>query len=180
MSQTDCGARTQHPWSTLLPAHPNTDVWPTNSLPPTVLGCTDGTSIWLTVEQTVAEARCTLIHELIHLERGHSVCQPPDVEADVAREAAQRLIPIDELADVLTQTRSDLEAAELLWVDVDTADASATTVNRNASDCCKGVNACHRSRRRPDCTFPLTPPPPSVPLVRAGEEECLGRGRPPR
>ena len=76
-----------------------------------VLGCTDGTSIWLTVEQTV---------ELIHLERGHSVCQPPDVEADVAREAAQRLIPIDELADVLTQTRSDLEAAELLWVDVDT------------------------------------------------------------
>ena len=101
MSQTDCGARTQHPWSTLLPAHPNTDVWPT-------------------VEQTVAEARCTLIHELIHLERGHSVCQPPDVEADVAREAAQRLIPIDELADVLTQTRSDLEAAELLWVDVDT------------------------------------------------------------
>ena len=89
MSQTDCGARTQHPWSTLLPAHPNTDVWPTNSLPPTVLGCTDGTSIWLTVEQTVAEARCTLI-------------------------------PIDELADVLTQTRSDLEAAELLWVDVDT------------------------------------------------------------
>ena len=120
MSQPDCGARTQHPWSTLLPAHPNTDVWPTNSLPPTVLGCTDGTSIWLTVEQTVAEARCTLIHELIHLERGHSVCQPPDVEADVAREAAQRLIPIDELADVLTQTRSDLEAAELLWVDVDT------------------------------------------------------------
>ena len=38
----------------MLPAHPNTDVWPTNSLPPTVLGCTDGTSIWLTVEQTVA------------------------------------------------------------------------------------------------------------------------------
>lgn len=120
MSQTDCGARTQRPWSTLLPAHPNTDVWPTNSLPPAVLGCTDGTSIWLTVEQTVAEARCTLIHELIHLERGHSTCQPPDVEADVAREAAQRLIPIDELADALTQARSELEAAELLWVDVDT------------------------------------------------------------
>lgn len=120
MSQTDCGARTQRPWSTLLSAHPNTDVWPTNSLPPTVLGCTDGTSIWLTVEQTVAEARCTLVHELIHLERGHRTCQPPDVEADVAREAAQRLIPIDELVDALTQARSELEAAELLWVDVDT------------------------------------------------------------
>ena len=111
---------TRRPWSALLPAHPDTNIWPTNSLPPTVLGCTDGTSIWLTVEQTVAEARCTLIHELIHLERGHSVCQPPDVEADVAREAAQRLIPIGELADVLTQTRSELEAADLLWVDVDT------------------------------------------------------------
>ena len=120
MSQIDHGAHTLRPWSTLLPAHPKTDVWPTNSLPPTVLGCTDGTSIWLTVEQTVAEARCTLVHELIHLERGHSTCQPPDVEADVAREAAQRLIPIDELADALTQARSELEAAELLWVDVDT------------------------------------------------------------
>ena len=116
MSQTDCGAHTLRPWSTLLSAHPNTDVWPTNSLPPTVLGCTDGTSIWLTVEQTVAEARCTLVHELIHLERGHSACQPPDV----VREAARRLIPVDELAAALAQTRSDLEAAELLWVDVDT------------------------------------------------------------
>ena len=120
MSQIDCGAHTQRPWSTLLSAHPNTAVWSTNSLPPTVLGCTDGTSIWLTVEQTVAEARCTLVHELIHLERGHSACQPPDVEVDVAREAAQRLIPIDELADALAHTRSELEAAEMLWVDVDT------------------------------------------------------------
>ena len=110
---------TRRPWSTLLPAHPNTDVWPTSSLPPTVLGCTDGTAIWLTVEQTVAEARCTLVHELIHLERGHSTCQPPDVEADVAREAARRLIPIDELADALAQTRSELETADMLWVDVD-------------------------------------------------------------
>ena len=67
-----------------------------------------------------AEARCTLVHELILLERGHSACQPSDVEVDVVREAAQRLIPIDELAGALTQTRSDLEAAELLWVDVDT------------------------------------------------------------
>ena len=111
---------TRRPWSTLLPAHPNTDVWPTSSLPPTVLGCTDGTAIWLTVEQTVAEARCTLVHELIHLERGHSTCRPPGVEADVAREAAQRLIPIDDLADALARTRSELEAAELLWGDVDT------------------------------------------------------------
>ena len=111
---------TRRPWSALLPAHPNTDVWPTDSLPSTVLGCTDGTSIWLTVEQTVAEARCTLVHELIHLERGHNACQPPDVEADVVREAARRLIPVDELAAALAQTRSDLEAAELLLVDVDT------------------------------------------------------------
>ena len=121
MSHANCETpHTRRPWSTLLQAHPDTAVWPTSSLPSTVLGCTDGTSIWLTVEQTVAEARCTLVHELIHLERGHSTCQPPDVEADVAREAAQRLIPIDELADALTQARSELEAAELLWVDVDT------------------------------------------------------------
>lgn len=76
-------------------------------------------SIWLTVEQTVAEARCTLVYELIHLERGHSTCQPLDIEVDVAREAAQRLIPIDMLADALAHTRSEFEAAEMLWVDVD-------------------------------------------------------------
>ena len=93
-------AHLQHP----APSHPNTD----------------GTSIWLTVERTVAETRCTLVHELIHLERGHSTCRPPGVEADVAREAAQRLIPIDDLADALARTRSELEAAELLWGDVDT------------------------------------------------------------
>ena len=120
MRKTDCGASLLRSWSTLLAAHPDTDIWPTNSLPPTVLGCTDGSSIWLAVEQTVAEARCTLVHELIHLERGHSTCQPPDVEADVAREAAQRLLPIDELADALLQTRSEFEAAKMLWVDVDT------------------------------------------------------------
>ena len=120
MRKIDCGASLLRSWSTLLAAHPDTDVWPTNSLPPTVLGCTDGSSIWLAVEQTVAEARCTLVHELIHLERGHSTCQPPDVEADVAREAAQRLLPIDELADALAQTRSEFAAAKMLWVDVDT------------------------------------------------------------
>ena len=120
MRKIDCGASLLRSWSTLLAAPPDTDVWPTNSLPPTVLGCTDGSSIWLAVEQTVAEARCTLVHELIHLERGHSTCQPPDVEADVAREAAQRLLPIDELADALAQTRSEFEAAKMLWVDVDT------------------------------------------------------------
>ena len=120
MRKIDCGASLLRSWSTLLAAHPDPDVWPTNSLPPTVLGCTDGSSIWLAVEQTVAEARCTLVHELIHLERGHSTCQPPDVEADVAREAAQRLLPIDELADALAQTRSEFEAAKMLWVDVDT------------------------------------------------------------
>ena len=120
MRKIDCGASLLRSWSTLLAAHPDTDVWPTNSLPPTVLGCTDGSSIWLAVEQTVAEARCTLVHELIHLERGHRTCQPPDVEADVAREAAQRLLPIDELADALAQTRSEFEAAKMLWVDVDT------------------------------------------------------------
>ena len=117
MSHANCETpHTRRPWSTLLQAHPDTAVWPTSSLPSTVLGCTDGTSIWL----TVAEARCTLAHELIHLERGHSTCQPPDVEADVAREAARRLIPIDELAAVLAQARNELETAEMLWVDVDT------------------------------------------------------------
>lgn len=121
MSHANCETpHTRRPWSTLLQAHPDTAVWPTSSLPSTVLGCTDGTSIWLTVEQTVAEARCTLAHELIHLERGHSTCQPPDVEADVAREAARRLIPIDELAAALAQTRNEFETAEMLWVDVDT------------------------------------------------------------
>ncbi|AYD90928.1 ImmA/IrrE family metallo-endopeptidase [Actinomyces sp. 2119] len=89
-------------------------------MPPRTLGLTDGRTIWLSTDQTVAERRCTLTHELIHLERGHHSCQPPRVERSVEAEAARRLIPTERLLATLSWARSETEAAEHLWVDTAT------------------------------------------------------------
>lgn len=62
------------------------------------------------------ERRTVLAHELIHLERGATVCDARE-EAAVEQEAARRLIPIDELASALAWTRNVDELAEELWVD---------------------------------------------------------------
>lgn len=118
----------RRPRQPLLSTPPGTQVHPTSSLPSDTLGCTDGTTIWLTTEQTIAEARCTLVHELIHIERGHRGCQPPDVEASVEIEAAQRLISIDDLAHTLAQARTETEAAEMLWVDTATLRARLSSL----------------------------------------------------
>ena len=62
------------------------------------------------------ERRCTLTHELIHIERQHIGCQPEVIEERVRAEAARRLIPIDALAAALSWSTSPLEVAEELWV----------------------------------------------------------------
>src|SRR4051812_11136095 len=49
---------------------------------------------------SAAQRRCTLTHEIVHLERGVGDCGPWSgrEELQVHREVARRLIPIDELA----------------------------------------------------------------------------------
>lgn len=108
------------PWRTLSEEHPDVVVRYVGWLPALVLGATDGRSIWLARGLLQAEERCTLAHELIHIERGHRGCQPPRVEADVEREAARRLIPLDLLGEALTWARCEAEAADELCVDIAT------------------------------------------------------------
>lgn len=111
---------TFHPWHYLRDVHPEVTVWHTTELPTSILGITDGHNIWLQERMTQAERRCTLMHELIHIERGHQGCQPPAIEAKVEDEVARYLIPISALCKVLPWARNEDEAAEELWVDVAT------------------------------------------------------------
>ena len=101
------------------------------NLPAEILAATDGQHIWMTPEQMEVEQRCSLAHELIHIERGHDGCQPPAVEKDVCAEAARRLIPIDQLANAATWTSHADELAEELWVDRDTLQTRMNTLNED-------------------------------------------------
>lgn len=66
----------------------------------------------------------TLMHELIHAERGDEPCVSPELEARqelaVAREAARRLITIERLVDALLWCQDDRELADVLDVDNET------------------------------------------------------------
>lgn len=74
-----------------------------------------------------AEARSTLMHELIHAERGDQPCATILLEARqetrVDREAARRLISLEALAEALLWACDDVELADELWVDVATVRA---------------------------------------------------------
>jgi len=66
-----------------------------------------------------AERRCALMHELIHDERGIPHEHDPAEELAVEREAARRLIPVDDLIDVARWALSTEEAAYELAVTED-------------------------------------------------------------
>lgn len=89
------------------------------------MGATDGREvIVLAPDLTQAERRCTLTHELIHIESGHTGgCTPWD-EAATAQQAARRLIPVEALAEALVWSTNRAVLAEELWVD------QATLANR--------------------------------------------------
>ena len=114
-------ARMWHPWKALRERLDLALIW-TEALPASVLGATDGRRIWMTPRQLQAERRCTLTHELIHVERGHTGCQAPAVELEVRIEAARRLIPLEPLIDACLWARDPDELADELWVDRATLD----------------------------------------------------------
>ena len=79
-----------------------------------------------------AERRCTIAHELIHLERGPAPDDPwlrAREERAVEAEAARRLITLDALADALAWSDRPVEVAEELWVDVQTLDVRVDGLN---------------------------------------------------
>lgn len=76
---------------------------------------------------TSAEARSTLMHELVHAERRDRPCADAVLDARQERivhlEAARRLIPLEDLADALMWACDDYDLADQLWVDVATVRA---------------------------------------------------------
>lgn len=108
-----------HPWHALRERVDVELEW-TDDLPDGVLGVMDGAHVWMARDQLQAERRCTLTHELVHLEWGHMGEQPPAIELAVRVEASRRLIPIEDLVRVAVWAHGLEEAAEELWVDEET------------------------------------------------------------
>ncbi|MCO4256475.1 ImmA/IrrE family metallo-endopeptidase [Pseudarthrobacter cellobiosi] len=89
-------------------------------MPDLVPGRTNGVDIiWMDKRLDQVERRCTLTHELIHIERQHIGCQTTSVELEVRLETARRLIPIEALAAALRWSNRPYELADELWVSAD-------------------------------------------------------------
>jgi hypothetical protein len=103
------------PWATLRRLSHIQIAW--IRMPDDQPGRTDGVRVvWLDKRLQQVERRCTVTHELIHIERGHDGCQAPRIEYQVCVETARRLIPIDELCQHAAWARSIQELADELWV----------------------------------------------------------------
>ena len=95
-------------------------------LPGDLLGLLRYPVIALRAGTSAAQRRCTLAHEIVHLERGVNDCGPWSAHEErwVHREVARRLIPVDELAAAVRSLgpRADLaQLAQALDVDRETA-----------------------------------------------------------
>jgi len=93
-------------------------------LPGRLLGETVWPARTITIDPRIppAASRCTLCHELVHVERGPAPADPvlqAREELAVEKESARRLIPIRALGEVLAESTQLGYAAELLHVDPD-------------------------------------------------------------
>jgi hypothetical protein len=109
------------PWRHLRENHPTITVYE-YELPGTYLGCTDHDKGLIYVDSRLnqAERRCTLAHEIGHLERGPVPKQPLAAireELAVDKWAAEKLIRVQDLISAFRWTSDLNEAAEELWVD---------------------------------------------------------------
>ena len=90
--------------------------------------------VWINRILTQVERRCTLTHELVHLERGPA---PAEARARAREErivdviAARRLIPITALIDAYRWCPAGhpAELAEELWVDIPTLRTRMATLD---------------------------------------------------
>lgn len=112
------GMSHHHPWRDLR-SREHLTVYH-EPLPPGLRGATDGaTSIWLERRLLQVERRCTLTHELVHVDLGHDCAQDEKSEAKVRRITANRLIDWDALVDAFRWAHNAAEAADELWVTLD-------------------------------------------------------------
>lgn len=104
------------PWFELETRWPGVEVVYTR-LNGKVAGLTNGVDrIWLEERLDVVEQRCVLTHEIVHLEMGHTECQPLKIELQVCRRTARLLISLEDLADAWKTTSNLFELAEELNV----------------------------------------------------------------
>lgn len=109
-----------HPWRHAEENYPHLEITCDVELPPRVWGLSTGSRIWLCRKLNQVRRRCTLTHELVHLERGPVPGDPighTREELAVSLEAARRLITVPALVDALRWSRDPAELADHLWVD---------------------------------------------------------------
>lgn len=86
--------------------------------------------VWICRRLRQVHRRCTLTHELIHLERGPVPEHLQEQEERIVNElAARRLIELPELIEGLRWTRDLDELAEALWVDAPTLKTRMTSLD---------------------------------------------------
>lgn len=108
-----------HPWRTLRALAHVTLHWHDGG--PAGLTHFESATISLRRGMTQVERRCTLTHELEHIERGPAVSGYGDAEEWVVRErSARRLVTLPRLVDAMLWSRDEYELADELWVDVGT------------------------------------------------------------
>ena len=69
------------------------------------VGRTDGVDIWVDERLGAIQLLCTLMHEIVHIEWGHSEHQPEHVEMAVRYETARRLLPLDRIVGVCKEDK---------------------------------------------------------------------------
>lgn len=116
-----------NPWADLT-SRPQLDLcW--GGLPPGQLGATDGQHIWIATGLTVRERRCTLAHELAHIDLGLIVDVTWAAEQRVRDVTARRLLPdIDAVASALAGGVDMATASDELWVTEDVLTDRLTTL----------------------------------------------------
>lgn len=117
-----------HPWRALRHLGDSVRlIW--TPLEPGTFALTDGQRrIWMSPDQYQVQRRCTIAHEVAHVELGHTEgCTSYDERA-ATELAARRLIPMERLLDGLRWTQEWEELADELWVDVDTLMARLDTL----------------------------------------------------
>lgn len=116
-----------NPWADLT-ARPQLDLcW--GGLPPGQLGATDGHRIWIATGLTVRERRCTLAHELVHIDLGLVSDVTWASEQRVRDVTARRLLPdIDAVASALAGGVDISTASDELWVTEDVLTDRLTTL----------------------------------------------------
>lgn len=106
----------------------------TKRLPDGVHGYTDGVTIFVDDRLSAEQLLCTVQHEMIHVERGHTARQLEADEMCVRYETARRLLPIDRLAGVcksgtLSETAKRLGVTKRVLMD-----RAATLTDAQASE----------------------------------------------